>query len=238
MKKLLKSLVFISLLSLLWTSAVLADSYDVTFDGKKVNIATDSQTFSNIQPGVTQEIELSFANLSSNKTNWYITNEVLQSLEDDSSAANGAYTYTLKYIDPTGSETTLYTNETVGGDALSNMKEGLHQITQQTDDNTQKYFYVGSLEANQAGTIAMTIGFDGESQPNSYQDTIAKLQLTFAVEEELPNQVVRYYIPNTSSGRGLISNTNSIYVYGFVFSALGLLASLTTLLVYKKKGGK
>ena len=115
-----------------------------------------------------------------------MTNEVLQSLEDTQSVAEGgAYGYELIYVDPDGEETVLYSSDTVGGEDTTG-GEGLHQATGALED----YFYLGRLESGENGRVLLTVELEGETQGNDYQDTLARLQMNFAVEEVEPNTVV------------------------------------------------
>ncbi len=45
------------------------------------------------------------------------------------------------------------------------------------------YFYLDRLGAGEAGKVHLTVALDGETQGNGYQDTLAKLQINFAVEK-------------------------------------------------------
>lgn len=139
-----------------------------------------------IQPGDTIELQVGIGNTGSGETDWYMTNEVLQSLEDTQSVAEGgAYGYELVYAAPDGEETVLYSSETVGGEDTAG-GEGLHQATGALED----YFYLGRLESGEEGRVLLTVELEGETQGNDYQDTLARLQMNFAVEEVEPNTVV------------------------------------------------
>ena len=45
------------------------------------------------------------------------------------------------------------------------------------------FFSLDTLEPGENGTVNLTVGLDGESQGNIYQDTLAKLMMNFAVED-------------------------------------------------------
>ena len=79
----------------------------------------------------------------------------------------------------------LYSSETVGGEDTAG-GEGLHQATGALED----YFYLGRLESGEEGRVLLTVELEGETQGNDYQDTLARLQMNFAVEEVEPNTVV------------------------------------------------
>lgn len=159
------------------------DDWKVEFDGEQMN-----STFKNadiddaiyqLQPGDTVNIHLSLENSYAGTTNWYMTNEVLQSLEDSQSVAEGgAYTYILEYVKPDGSSELLYSSEAVGGETVNESGEGLHQAT----DSLKDYFYLDQLAYGESAEIQLTVKLEGETQGNEYQDTLAKLQMNFAVE--------------------------------------------------------
>jgi hypothetical protein len=117
-------------------------------------------------------------NNSSNTTYFYLTTSILQSLEDSSNASNGAYTFSLIYQSANGTQTVLYSNDTVGGENTEN-GVGLNQV-KLTD--TDSYVYLDSLAAGGTGKVLLNITLDGNTQDNSYMNTLAKLQLRFAVE--------------------------------------------------------
>lgn len=134
-----------------------------------------------LQPGDDITFTVTLKNENSADTDWYMTNEVLHSLEDrskDTATAGGAYTYTLIYTSPKGTTRTLYDSDTVGGENVSAAGEGLHEATSALKD----YFYLDTLKANETATVTLTVALDGETQGNDYQDTLADLQMNFAVE--------------------------------------------------------
>ena len=160
-----------------------SDDWKVSFNGEKMESSFDSGTMTEeilqIQPGDTITLKVSLANTSSAKTEWYMTNEVLQSLEDSQDVADGgAYTYILTYVGPDGEEI-LYSSEAVGGEGESEAGEGLHQAT----DALEEYFYLDQLAEGESGYVQLIVKLDGETQGNAYQDTLAQLMMNFAVEK-------------------------------------------------------
>ena len=136
-----------------------------------------------MQPGDTILLSLELENRNGATTDWYMTNQVLQSLEDkNANARGGAYTYRLAYTAPDGQTvTTLYDSDTVGGEAENSAPGiglGLHEATSALKD----YFYLDTLKKEEGGSIALEVALDGETQNNDYQDTLADLQMNFAVE--------------------------------------------------------
>lgn len=132
-----------------------------------------------MQPGDTAEIAVNLKNDNASATDWYMTNKVISSLEESAkSAKGGAYTYRLAYVDPQGKETVLFSSDTVGGDNAAGSAEGLKEATSATED----HFLLGRLNSGQAAKVTLAVTLDGETQGNTYQDTLADLSMDFAVE--------------------------------------------------------
>lgn len=134
-----------------------------------------------IQPGDNVIINLALKNENDSATDWYMTNEVLYSLEDRSAnqaTGGGVYTYKLNYTGPDGVEEVLFDSDTVGGENSSGAGEGLHQATDALED----YFYLDTLKNGESGKIMLEVALDGDTQGNDYQNTLADLQMNFAVE--------------------------------------------------------
>lgn len=127
----------------------------VEFNGEKMNSNFNTSDVNaavyKLLPGDSMELQIGIKNKSKDKTDWYMTNEIIQSLEESQNVAEGgAYTYRLTYVDHKNTETVLYSSDKVGGEA---------------------------------GKVHLTVALDGETQGNAYQDTLAKLQINFAVEK-------------------------------------------------------
>ena len=169
------------------------DNWAVTFTGDEMQSnftsAEMTEEVLNIQPGDSITVKVSLKNTYKDKTDWYMTNEVLKTLEDSVSVAEGgAYTYILTYQNASGQETVLYSSEVVGGEEdTSKEGEGLHQATNALED----YFYLDRLESGQTGVVQLYVQLEGETQGNDYQDTLARLQMNFAVEKIKEREVVK-----------------------------------------------
>jgi len=191
MNKKILCLIMAMLLVLATPFSVSAEEYqgskdwEVSFDGSKMNSnfksAEMTEEILNIQPGDSITLQVNLKNASGKKADWYMTNEVLQTLEDsNTSAEGGAYTYILTYHAPDGAETVLYSSEVVGGEEETDKEdEGLHQATAGLED----YFYLDRLLNGEAASIKLYVQLDGETQGNAYQDTLARLKMNFAVEK-------------------------------------------------------
>lgn len=133
------------------------------------------------QPGDDAVFTIALKNTNSMSTDWYMENDILKSLEDNSynkSAGGGTYGYQLLYSGP-GGDRVLFDSETVGGDEYNTIAgQGLNEATDALDN----WFYLDTLKEGQAGKITIKVMFEGETMPNAYQDTIADLSAQFAVE--------------------------------------------------------
>ena len=190
MKKLIRRLCLIVALSALlvvpsFAETIQGDSgWQVTFTGDKkmesnFKSSDMDEVIMGMQPGDRVIFTLALTNANDTATDWYMTNKVLSSLEDSVGVAKGgAYTYILKYTNPAGTVKTLFDSDTVGGDDISAAGEGLHEATSALKD----YFYLDTLTKGQSGSITLEVALDGETQANSYQNTLADLQMNFAVE--------------------------------------------------------
>jgi hypothetical protein len=192
MKKKFLSLALMLLLVCAMTPVVYGDSFQgdadwaVAFTPEKkmesnFRTADLDEAVSGLQPGDDIVFTVALENQNEQTTAWWMTNEVLYSLEDrsaNSATGGGAYMYVLTYTDKNGMVTTLFSSDTVGGDTVSPGGEGLHQAT----NALEEYFYLDTLTQGQSGTITLSIALDGETQGNDYQDTLADLQMNFAVE--------------------------------------------------------
>ena len=158
-----------------WTVSFTGEKMDSNFAGSDID-----ESILNIQPGDSIRLQVNISNDSKRTTDWYMTNEVLESLEDAITVAEGgAYTYILSYVAVDGTETVLFDSDAVGGENnLEALSEGLHQAT----DNLEDYFYLDTLKTGEKGIVYLYVQLEGETQGNDYQDTLAKLQMNFAVE--------------------------------------------------------
>ena len=145
-----------------------------------------------LQPGDYVDFSVKIKNDNENTTDWYMTNQVIDSLEDtrkdDSGLTGGAYSYVLTYKgnQSDSKDIVLYSSELVGGQDVSKGGQGLHEATNALDD----WFYLDTLKKGEGGTVTLRVGLDGETLGNDYQDTLADLEMNFAVELNTPEEDV------------------------------------------------
>lgn len=134
-----------------------------------------------MEPGDTAVFTVTIIQEYAQSAAWYLSNEILYSLEDRSDAASGgAYEYLLTYTPTGGTEKILYSSETIGGEGSEKVPdgEGLHGA----DTALKNFFYLDELSSGKSGKVTVRLTLDGESQGNSYQNTKADVQLRFAAE--------------------------------------------------------
>lgn len=151
------------------------DGWKAEFTGREIRSNFTSQTFADevadLLPGDSIEIRIAVKNGSDRGANWYMSSETVRSLENSSPASGGAYTYELTY-EKKGSAKTIYSSRSVG------TGEGLHEVS----DSLERFFYLDNLSKGSQGYITLKVALDGETQGNTYQNTLARLQMNFAVE--------------------------------------------------------
>ena len=209
--------------------------WEVSFDGKqmKSNFKTSEfgQDVLNILPGDSITLRVNLKDVSGNKSDWYLKNDVLKTLEDsNTTAGGGAYTYILKYHDPAGTETTLYDSETVGGEVKDGDEEGLHEAA----DGLDTYFYLDRLKHNEKAYISLYVKLDGETQGNDYQDTLARLQMNFAVEKVNDGVIEKHIVEKKEKEvvtytRGMVKTGDNSNVV--IFSVITLISGIALLVI-------
>ena len=171
-------------LSITCVTAFAEDTYkngwSVTFTGSSMESNFSAMdiyaAMCSLLPGDMVEIRIDVINSSESYTQWYISNDTLQTLEDARVAAkNGGYGYYLSYTSPNGSAV-LFESDTVGGDGVT--LEGLYGAT----DNLDEFMKLCTMAPGGSGYVTLRVGLDGETQGNGYQDTLAKLRIVFAVD--------------------------------------------------------
>ena len=173
-----------------------------------------------MQPGDEVSFVIDLSNEHKDNTDWYMTNEVLSSLEDGKNASGGAYTYILTFKGPSG-EKELYNSNIVGGDYKNaDGREGLHEATEGLED----YIFLDTLKKGEKATVTLYVMLDGETQGNAYQDTLADLQMNFAVElrPETPPSASRPPVVKTGDDTNMMPLVIAMGVSGLLLLVLGI----------------
>ena len=209
--------------------------WKVTFTGKEMISSFTSEditdSVSGMEPGDEINFIIKLENSSKSEADWWMENKVIRSLEDNSPANGGAYTYELIYTDSKGIENKIFSSDTVGGEDTT-AGVGLHEAGEILKD----YFYLETMGANTASSLRVHIVLDGETQTSTYQDTLAKLTMNFAVEvpktTKKPNdpevivdkRQTIVYLPNTGDRSNLLlyAGTFACSILLFVIAAVKL----------------
>ena len=217
------------------------DGWLVNFDGKELDSNFGSSNLADeaalVQPGDSIELKVQIQNSASGKTDWYMANEVIQTLEDaNEQASGGVYEYRLTYVN--SSETkVLYDSATVGGEDAGKGQEGLKQAS----DTLKDYFYLDRLGNGEKGTVHLWVKVDGETQGNGYQQTLAKLQMNFAVEEvaeggtTTTNKVIKQVVKTGDTSKILLLCALAI-ISGIVLLILGIVTMKKNRRYRRRKG--
>ena len=162
-----------------WTATYKADGkMDETYPDNNKNSFAD--TLSHLQPGDDMTFTVKAVHANDKAADWYVSNEILKSLEADGDDAEGSkYSYEISWKGPKQSRV-LYTSERVGGDNTSGKKEdeGLNEATNALDD----YIFLERMSKGDEGAVTVKVALDGETEGNAYFDTLAQLRVRFAVE--------------------------------------------------------
>ena len=225
MKRNLLSLTLIAVLICSLSVSAFAAAGDVTFtaDGKLSDNFDIGEVFRGLEPGDSATYTVNIHNRNSKTTRWYMSNTVLQSLEDGYNISGGAYSYVLTYTGPKNKSTTLYdsrerANNYIGGNQMgTNVPVGLHEAT----SNLEEYFFLDTLNSGENGMVTLYVELEGETQDNSYQNTAAKSRMNFAVELSNPSSTT-----SSSTSRAVkTGDENNLlpYYIGMVVAGLLLL---------------
>jgi hypothetical protein len=113
------------------------------FNGSKMVSSFDSNqvavSVSEMEPGDSATFSVDILNSSDITTDWYMSNTVIQSLEEAQKVAeNGGYTYILTYTDSASNKTTIYSSDSIGGEKSTEAGVGLNEAT----DSLEDFFYL------------------------------------------------------------------------------------------------
>ena len=214
-----------SMMFLALGTPVLAESYEGgeayydSFEGgnKLDTTVTETSTYdtlSQLQPGDDATFTVEIRNNYKDEVNYWMKNSVVESFEDASKVANsGAYGYVLTYYGDDGQEIELFNSSAVGGETDFHNRQGLHEATEALED----YFFLDAIPSGKAGKLVLNVALDGEAYGNACQDTVATLQMAFAVElESIPTT------PPTSDPTRLMPYMLLSVVSGLVIMAIVL----------------
>lgn len=221
-------------------------TFNVTYDGDSFtdNFTEGSfdEQIKGMEPGDNVAFTINLKN-TGDEADWYVSNSVLASFEDNEKASGGAYSYRLTYKPTGGEEVELYNSETVGGESTVG-GTGLHQVP----EDMENYFYLDTMGKGDTAKVKMEVGLDGETQANSYQNANSSLALQFAAANKPTgngsegNDDDDDESGSTSKSSGAkTGDENNLLLYAFLLVAAGLaLFAVTGMKLYfgAKEGSK
>ena len=180
-----------------------------------------------MQPGDDVTFKVTLKHEYADPADWYMSNEVLKTLEEGAQAADNPYVksgyeYKLTYISPSGESRTLYDSVVVGGDSS---EEGLNDATNALDE----FMYLDNLKKGQTAHVELNIALDGETEQNAYFNTLAQVKMKFAVEASSDKAGTSTTSPaKGSSGRGSVQtgDPRDLFPYFVAMAISGLLLLL------------
>ncbi|MBQ3757184.1 MAG: hypothetical protein II873_08715 [Oscillospiraceae bacterium] len=193
MKKKLFAMFLMALLMITLTATAFAETipgasgWYVEFNSKQKMESNFSSgdiadALSNVQPGDETTVTVTIRNTSGVTVDWYMLNNIIQTLEESNGAKNGGYTYILTYSPSSGSALELYNSNKVGGGGQAGYTNPTDDGLKEIEDALKDYMFLERMDSGNSGVVTLYVALDGESQDNSYQNAEADLQLRFAVE--------------------------------------------------------
>lgn len=206
-----------------------SDDWAVSFNGSKMESNFKSadldEVIYDMQPGDTAEFQVALTNKHGKEADWYMSNDIVSSMEDSTEASGGAYEYLLTYTDADGTQTTIFSSEMVGGEDTTS-GEGLHKVS----DALGEMFYLSRLASGASGTVNLEVTLDGETLGNDYQKKLAQLEMQFAAEEAAEDQIVTTRVPGDRATTVKTGDNAEIMLYiSLAALAVGLIILILVL---------
>ena len=190
-----------------------------TFDGSEITQSGGDikDAISGLQPGDSVEIEFVYENDTDDETEWYLRNEVLESLKS-AAEDSGGYTYKLTNYGKTGTLDIFDSNAVGGSEAYE--PDGIAKGLLGATDATDEFFHIDTLSKGQSGRTVLTVGFDGESQGNAYENSDAVVEVQYAVELVTGETVYKHVKRTVRTG----DDTNIVLPLAVLIAGVILLA--------------
>ena len=164
---------------------------------------------------------------NSNECDWYISNEVIKSLEEGS-ASGSAYGYELTYTGPNDKTSrTLYGSKNVGGDNSNGLKDATSGL--------KDFLYLDNLGVGESGVVNLVVTLDGETEGNAYFNTLAQLKMKFAVEYSKKGGGSN---TNKTSGRSVVQagDETNLFPFYVIMSVTGFALLLIAISMIRRNG--
>lgn len=211
---------------------------------------------SGMQPGDSAKFTVTMFENCDTAADWYMRNQVLESMEK-SLRSGGSYSYKLTYTNPKGEDKVIITNEVVSGDSSttgstgSGTTEGLFDATEATGE----YFFLDTLAPQAKALMTLEVSIDGETHGNTYFDSDAKIQLSFAAEPTdkpgisgdatqqepepvQPSQSQTSQTPEPQKSTNDLSQTGDTVAFGLVIAVVVVSAIVLLVAIVNKRRQK
>ena len=231
MKKIVSLALSALLVAFCLSPSAMAESYSIssfncTFSGSKLyqnGGGSLRAELSRLEPGDSLTLAIPLQNNDTVSTDWYMQNKIIKSLEDSRNVKGGAYEYNLSYTDSLGNTTVFFDSSAVGGDNGS---------IKTATGNLNDYFFVDTLAPGKTGEVLLKVAVDGEADGNSYQNSMAELNISFAVEKAGSTTKNVYYGPKTGDSLNMTA-------WGVVFIlSLAALTTVSMIMVHTRRREK
>lgn len=150
----------------------------ISFDGDSAqyfefntNQSEMTDKFTGMMPGEKRSETFTLVNNDSRELKFFLDTHVLKDLETN---AEGLAVYEITF----SRDGEVFYRGTVGGEDGS--------LVDLSGNSMGDSMLMAELKENESTQIEMTIGIDGDSMDNSYQNAIGSLQFVFAVQEDDP----------------------------------------------------
>ena len=167
--------------------------WSVTYTGSSITSTydRDKAAIENTMPGDTISYSVEFENASKEAAEFYMSADVVKTLEEGSRATGGAYSYK---ITSSLSNTPLFDSQVVGGDAGSaeDVLVGLEQVNGSKSKSEEAYLSLGTVDSGAKGTVTVTVVLDGNSQSNIYMNTLGTLEIKFGAQPVSNEKLVEH----------------------------------------------
>lgn len=219
-----------------------AKTPSVTFTKGEQLILSDTSlgnVFEGMAAGDERTLAIEVKNENKNTTDFYMSAEALQSLEDVNKASGGAYGITLMV-----NESVIYSNNSIGG-ALSTgttTSKGLYDVIE-----LKNKLFVATLKTGEKAVVKFTMGLDGEAitnnENNSYSNAVGQFNFEFQAAYDgdkgltVVNKEVVTIVPNkVPFANGPVATGDNTNVWPFVLAlVVGVLLVVATIIILIKK---
>lgn len=219
-----------------------ANNPSVTFTEADQLILSDTSlgnVFEGMAAGDERTLAIEVKNENKNTTDFYMSAEAIQSLEEANKANGGAYRITLMVND-----SVIYSNNSIGGASSegTTTSKGLYDVKELKDK-----LFVATLKTNEKAIVKFTMGLDGEAitnnENNSYSNAVGQFNFEFqaAYDGDKGLTVINREVVTINPNRVPLANNpvatgDPTNIWPIVLALLvGVLLVVTTMIVLIKK---